>query len=360
MIRALVSVTLLSLYSPSSASEIDSFTHRQKLFTTYEPANKALDAMIEGYMSAAAQATADSYPGQCNATQLEQKLFELVGNVYILGVDTVISKIERDLNRGRSEYYRSENGSEVPIPVMKPKGRSIYNRLPVTKYPIPYLMQGALLRYQLPKNAGDLVVGTDKVGHFIQTGKDLLVAKRTRFNQMAQVGNMTDEWALDRDSTDFMLNYNFKTEIGQYGLGEGPGIGTGVRSYGDLAANYDGMRFWLRLTADSWAPFPGKSKEDVYFKCDANKNWVRTKAKFTMEDYVSPAWDEAINPSDYRTPDAQGRIEQGIRDLFRDGKLERDALPINVDQCKQSLSHYPEDTLKFLISPLCLQHKDRK
>lgn len=82
------------------------------------------------------------------------------------------------------------------------------------------------------------------------------------------------------------------------------GIGywtSGAFSYADLAANYDGYRFFRAVLAD-----PGAPEQDPYFAVEGDRLvWRRP---FRSADYVSEDWDEYLNPCFYR-PHLQRIIE---------------------------------------------------
>lgn len=87
-------------------------------------------------------------------------------------------------------------------------------------------------------------------------------------------------------------------------------IGNGVFSYGDLAANFNGMRFWNHIL---------QSREDVlgsahnlgpYIDCE-NQKWVQVK-KLDFRDYIDASMDEAINCSKFP---AKATSERFIREV---------------------------------------------
>src|SRR5690606_31300933 len=73
--------------------------------------------------------------------------------------------------------------------------------------------------------------------------------------------------------------------------------GTGVFSYGDLAANFNGMRFWNDIL--------GKNRDvlgesiDPYILCHDNK-WIQIN-QVDITHYIDASYDEAINCSKFTT-----------------------------------------------------------
>ncbi len=90
-------------------------------------------------------------------------------------------------------------------------------------------------------------------------------------------------------------------------------FGNGVFSYGDLAANFNGMRFWNHLL---------QSREDVlgrdynlgpYIACE-NHKWVQVK-KIDFRDYIDSSMDEAINCSKFPAKATVERFVHEVNDL---------------------------------------------
>jgi hypothetical protein len=77
----------------------------------------------------------------------------------------------------------------------------------------------------------------------------------------------------------------------------GTRIGNGVYSYGDLSANFNGMRFWNHMLQKY--PDPLGSEHDIgpYIACEKNR-WVQVK-QVDFAYYVDPSMDEGINCSKF-------------------------------------------------------------
>ncbi len=73
---------------------------------------------------------------------------------------------------------------------------------------------------------------------------------------------------------------------------------TGVYSFADLAANFNGMRFWNRVLGDNPDVLDSKKKPAPYIRC-INNQWKIIK-KFDWRDYIDAAWDEGTNCSSFR------------------------------------------------------------
>ena len=126
---------------------------------------------------------------------------------------------------------------------------------------------------------GPWLVGTDKIDHFWIQGYDYF-----RRSRQGQQPTRAVDWGT-------------RTERGMWGLRT-----TGVFSYADLAANYDGMRFYTGLLG------PGS-----VLKRDRQGCVVLDRA-FDWADWVDWRYDEVLNPSVYK---------EGMADALIDGLAER-------------------------------------
>ena len=94
---------------------------------------------------------------------------------------------------------------------------------------------------------------------------------------------------------------------------------TGVAAYGDLAANFQGMRFWIHLLGQAidGHPLPDPLQEErpaPIVECDAWGRWVQTRPPDIL-DYLDPAWDEALNCSRMRSRLLLGQVRRRIEGL---------------------------------------------
>ncbi len=112
---------------------------------------------------------------------------------------------------------------------------------------------------------GPWLLGTDKIDHFWIQGYD--------YYQRSRQG-LSPERAIE---------WGTRTERGIWGL-----FTTGVFSFADLAANYDGMRFYLGLLGP----------ESVVGRDEAGCATLRRP--FDWLDWVDWRYDEVLNPSLYR------------------------------------------------------------
>lgn len=168
----------------------------------------------------------------------------------------------------------------------------------------------------------DHVVGVDKIGHFLVQGWS--------YFEIAYREDRGIEAAMDRGES---------TERTYFGL-----YTTGVHSFADLAVNFDGMRFWLRLVGEVSNPLDeGFFPDAPYVSCRRRFGFGRPRWKVThrvrIADYVSGAWDEGQNCSSYRNDDIAARIAARVAER---GELEgRDyTCPVDPAACAGAHERY--------------------
>lgn len=166
-------------------------------------------------------------------------------------------------------------------------------------------------------------VGTDKLSHFLDIGNDLYWDHRAHHSIARLLETIKNQ------------------EEGILGF-----VTTGVKSYGDMAADMDGFRFWSEVI-DEGASNP-------YFACENNR--LRQVRKFHWADYVSSAWTEAVNCSEYSSADYDSSIKQNI-ERFESDQDVRFECPIELHQCEELRrtysSFFPGENIDMILSPLC-------
>lgn len=122
----------------------------------------------------------------------------------------------------------------------------------------------------------DVEIGSDKLGHFFTEGLSYFeVTSRLR------------------DGVSEALVFGQWSESVYFGAQT-----TGVFSYADLTANFNGLRFWNRILAHQPDPLSGEQPEP-YIRC-INKRW-QVSQPFRWAGYVDQGWNEAVNCNAFRT-----------------------------------------------------------
>ena len=124
---------------------------------------------------------------------------------------------------------------------------------------------------------------------------------------------------------------------------------TGMAAYGDLVANFQGMRFWIHLLgtgidgrplADPLAEAPGETRRRPILECDPGGQWVQTRA-VDIREYLDPAWDEALNCNRMRSRVLLRQVEQRIEDLDRQADGRRDyRCPVDAGLIAETAARY--------------------
>ncbi len=123
-------------------------------------------------------------------------------------------------------------------------------------------------------NIGGVYFSADKLGHFFSFG----LRYQRRFLRASGNG-MTDAEALRK-----VVRWGFKSELGVVGR-----TSTGIVSFADLEANYQGFRF-ARSLCDLDSP--------AHLTRDGDSKW-RISGPVDLRNFVNAAWDEAFNPNIY-------------------------------------------------------------
>ncbi|MES2504683.1 MAG: hypothetical protein V4534_07390 [Myxococcota bacterium] len=249
-----------------SSTEIDSFTLRDK---TLKDGTAEMNAMMQRYLDSAVAKM--NRAGSCDAKKFEDTLHGLTGGL-------AWSKVEGEIEHSTILDKRT-----------LPRCESVYQDICLVDGVALYLARlGFLMRF------GNLYIGSDKFGHFIDQGFDYYrsfsLEDGMRFGEM--------------------------TERTYYGL-----MTTAVYSYGDLSANLDGYQFWSSLAKG----------DDPYFTCQNNK-WTQVK-RFDWMDYANAAWDEGLNCSFYRNEEVTEQVHARI-------KKAGFTCPVDKSYCPEMIRHY--------------------
>ncbi len=163
-------------------------------------------------------------------------------------------------------------------------------------------------------NVGGVNVGVDKLSHFMSEGAAYF-AKQMR-------GGTLDE----------ILRIGEVEERGAYGLAT-----TGVKSYGDLAANYQGYQFWKQIT----------DGPDPYFKC-VNNMWTQVR-KLDWKEFMNPMMDESVNCSEYANAKLDGGVKKNIEALQKAKNATPITCPIDRVSCARAHEYYPDEKVRRAV-----------
>jgi len=121
---------------------------------------------------------------------------------------------------------------------------------------------------------------------------------------------------------------------------------TGVFSYGDLAANFNGMRFWNHMLQKQDDILGPKHNEGPYISCSDSK-WIQVK-DLDFSNYMDVSLDESINCSKFATKKALRKFKQAIGDREASclspnshyDELDKYDVVIPGDKQRRKISHF--------------------
>ncbi|WP_200251362.1 hypothetical protein [Thiococcus pfennigii] len=206
---------------------------------------------------------------------------------------------------------------------------------------IDYL-EGFSLRLKELSDVVDIdghLVGLDKIGHFFAEGWTYFDRTRDEGESLAQA-----------------MQWGSRQEAGKLGYAT-----TGIYSFADLTANFNGWRFWNAILQTEEDPLRGPTPgllRGPYVQCEfqffdslryGKRIWAwRVRKSFDLADYVDGAWDERNNCNSYADPTIEAKVvarTQEVAPGFR--------CPRQPAECQRARERYGRFA-KLLLHPLCL------
>ena len=169
-----------------------------------------------------------------------------------------------------------------------------------------------------------ILVSSDKFSHFFN--RSLGLFKRLEGGA---------EQSLDR-----MLRHNLWLEDSLFGSKS-----TGVAAYGDLVANFQGVRFWIHLLGESLEGLPladplAEEGAPPLVRCSPTGEWEQRRAP-DIREYLDPAWDEALNCSRLRSAVLLEQVLRRIEGLGREDRLGRKYdCPVDAELIDETATGY--------------------
>ena len=333
--KALLSILLLScMQTFTLAAEIDSVTSRHvRLQNVVSEINSIINDRIAQAIN---KANADHFLVEefegievetrrpdCDVDDLYTSLRQSIFQSYIVGWGLKGYDIDlqfRELLTGKTYSLRLND--------------SIYRD-------IDYLEGFALNLKELSDvtNINGHVIGLDKLGHFFAEG--------WRYFEISQEEEGNFQQA---------MNWGKGMEDGLFGT-----TTTGIFSYADLVANFNGWRFWNRILLHESDPimgFVGRLFDRAYVSCDVQifesikqRKVVRAWAinrRFDFGDYIDAAWDESINCNGYADPLIEEKVKRRVSEVDVDFHC-----PVDAAACVKSKRRYGVYA-PALLHPQCL------
>lgn len=202
---------------------------------------------------------------------------------------------KRFRNKYTDEFSKWITSTDELDRIITPIRKSIYRDWKWYQAPVP----GGWARWVSDPSASMLLVngvfiGDDKFEHFFGSGfayfkKSYLKGKGLRS----------------------ALKHGHRAETGYMGA-----VTTGIMSYGDLTANFNGMRFWNHILQKR----PDIMGQNIgpYVLCKNSKWEVAKVAPIDLGNYIDDAFDEAINCSAFNGKKLVAKVKARLRELHWD------------------------------------------
>ena len=252
------------------ATEVDSFSQRH---IELVDSTSELNRLVNQWMSEVDLAQTD-----CN----KDKLIRAIANKFT--------------RFGWSKFETRVVGDNT-IPQFYPIEDHVYSEFNTTLQ-LPYTIS-TLMRVR------DVWIGADKFSHFFNEGHNYY-KRLSRFN-----GNMNK-----------VLEYGHNMEAGMWGIRS-----TGVYSYADLVANFEGLSFFQSLVEG----------ETPYYSCIQNK-WTQVR-EFDWIEYVNHGWDEGMNCNRFLSDELKNLHDEKISHLENRYQLNL-TCPIEPAYCEDLKAKY--------------------
>ena len=311
MVRRFMAMLLLvSLASPIRAAEIDSLTGRTAVLADSSDAlERRLDAALEAGVLRANQASEG-----CDEEALYRELRSALATPFIGHV--IAEALNHDETLDRRRVLRAD---------------SIYRDLDLLdNVSVHWKDLSAVVR------VGDVLIGVDKLGHFFVEG--------WKYFEIAQ---------LESEGVPAAMEWGERAERTYFGL-----LTTGVHSYADLVANFEGMRFWGRVLGRADDPLDlGWRSRRPYVTC-GRRFWLAGERRWglarglDLSDYLTPVWDEAVNCCSYRNQRIEALVRARIDELSQADQVDY-ACPLDPAGCARSRERFGEWAPR-LLHPTCL------
>jgi hypothetical protein len=311
----------LSLTNSANATEVDNFTPGL-IRPQQKDALIGLNIITQRYLNKCVDSLNEKMKNSKNQPLKTLEVYKICHD--ILGSSTPWAKIEVELSKT----------TEIETVFLK-KEESIYSSLNLSDgFGLKFASLGNTMKI------GNYSIGIDKVGHFIDQGYQYFT-----INYVEKKGLLK---ALENGE------YQEKTYYGFWS--------TGVYSYGDLNANYRGMKFWYELFRNEYNQVDDNTFEPyIVFDESLGKWQLNINRPFDWGPHIDGAMDESINCSVYKNQSIQNKINKKFQELSAQYKA-KVTCPISHDECVMIRNNAQDenfnesiDLTKRLVSPICLE-----
>jgi len=271
-ISFVLGVGVLMAAPPARAAEVDEFSYRRS-GAKLADSQPAIEAMINRLM----QEGVDHANAQGRGCQ-----------------DAVLYKELRDHFHHHffGDFVKRALKNPGVHPLYTPKRQSIYRDVTTMEaLGLNKVVSGAGEVLSPVLRLGNVVVGLDKLEHFFAWGYQYFKIYQW---EKRPIG---DALALGE-----------RTEQGYLGAST-----TGVYSYADLAANFQGHRFWNHILGYERDIFGSRHQRGPFVTCRQNRWQVNARVK--LDHYVDEAWSESVNCPAFRTRTILQKVTGRAREM---------------------------------------------
>jgi hypothetical protein len=301
---------LAAIASPARSAEIDSLTGRT---TPLADSSDALERRLDEALEAGVLRANQTSEG-CSEDSLYRELRRALASPFIGHV--IAEALNQDESLDRRRVRRVD---------------SIYRDLELLdNLSVHWKDLSSVVR------VGDVLIGVDKLGHFFVEGWE--------YFEIAH---------LDGEGIAAAMDWGERAERTYFGL-----LTTGVHSYPDLVANFEGMRFWGRVLGPADDPLDtGWRTRRPYVTCQrrfwlvGERRWHLSRG-LDLADYVTPVWDEAVNCCSYRNQRIESLVRARISELSEAAQVDY-TCPLDPAACARAQKRY-RDWAPRLLHPTCL------
>ncbi len=288
---------------PAIAAEADHFTvdEAQVADVTYEVnrlANEGLERKLEEL---------NANGGCSDDRESEERLYEALTDVFS--------------NHKKGELVNAIRAGSIRRTVI-PLNQSIYHEWSIFN---GFLLgrRGAakspLALFPLIK-VGDVVIGGDKLEHMF--GMGLRYFKKHYFEERPLVSVL--KGGIFREKT--FLGGNI--------------FATGIFSYADLSANFNGMRFWNHMLQKRDDVLGPSQNIGPYVLCKEGK-WVKNAERpIDFRNYIDETMQESINCSKFATQRGYEKFEQALKELETRNPEKKFTCPMSQQALDESAKKY--------------------
>lgn len=176
---------------------------------------------------------------------------------------------------------------------------------------------------------GDQVVGVDKLEHMFGMGFDY-------FGKHYNKGKSIEK----------VLKYGIALEKTILG---GNVLATGVFAYGDLAANFNGMRFWNHVLQKNDDILGAHENRGPFVRCEQNKWSIVETNPIDFRNYLDASVDESINCSKFAASKAVDKFKNEVKKRGYVSTEGAAACPVEPEILKQMREKYKPSGIEHWI-----------